>query len=72
MSGAGDTLRLAAGVTLDHLALAHSHDGQYLLIYCGEELLAIYGAMGGNVATIEFADGGCYSVEEVLGLVAAV
>lgn len=69
--GNSDTARLIAGVTLDDLALAHSHDGQYLLICCGEEVLVIYGAMGGSVETIEFADGGCYSVEEVLDRVAA-
>ena len=65
-TGNAATVRLTAGITLGDLTLAHSHDGQYLLIYCGEEVLAIYGAMGGSVETIEFADGGCYSVEEML------
>jgi hypothetical protein len=35
-------------------------------------VIALYGAMGGSVQTIEFADGGCYALEEVLAHIAPV
>jgi hypothetical protein len=60
------TLRLGRGLSLADLALEPSHCGQYLLIYCAGEMVAIYGAMGGSVQYIEFADGGCHAIEEVL------
>ena len=68
--GAGDTVRLATGITPDDLAVEHSECGQYLLINCGEALVAMYGAMGGSVAAVKFADGRSYSVEELLDVIA--
>lgn len=63
------------------LAVSRSDDGQYLLLYAGQTLLAIYGAMGANPEYIEFADalqeiplgdGGRYAVDELLDLVGRV
>lgn len=65
----GNTARLAAGIAPADLTVAHSDDGQYLVINCGDELVAVYGAMGGSPTIVEFADGGSYSVEELLDLV---
>ena len=42
----------------------------YLLITCRSALVAMYGAMGGSVTSVEFADGGSYSVEELLDAIA--
>ncbi|OHC66770.1 MAG: hypothetical protein A2045_04410 [Rhodocyclales bacterium GWA2_65_20] len=60
------TMCLSAGVALTDLAVRHSADGQYLLIYCGDELVAMYGAMGGSAETVRFSDGQCYSIEDLL------
>lgn len=65
----GDTVRLAAGIGPRDLAVAKSPCGQYLLINCGEALVAMYGAMGGSVEAVAFADGGSYSVEELLDVI---
>ena len=65
-----DTVRLATGITPDDLAVEHSECGQYLLINCGDALVAMYGAMGGSVAAVQFADGRSYSVEELLDVIA--
>jgi hypothetical protein len=66
----GDTVRLAAGIGPGDLAVARSECGQYLLITCREALVAMYGAMGGSVEAVEFADGDSYSVEELLDVIA--
>lgn len=68
--GSGGTVRLATGITPDDLAVEHSECGQYLLINCGDALVAMYGAMGGSVAAVQFADGRSYSVEELLDVIA--
>lgn len=68
--GDGDTVRLAAGITPGDLAVEHSECGQYLLITCRSALVAMYGVMGGSVTSVEFADGGSYSVEELLDAIA--
>jgi hypothetical protein len=68
----GNTVRLAAGIAPVDLTVAHSYDGQYLLIHCGDEFVAVYGSAGGSPAAVEFADGGRYSIEELLDLVAGV
>jgi hypothetical protein len=65
----GDTVRLAAGIGPGDLAVAKSPCGQYLLITCSDALVAMYGAMGGSVEAVEFADGGSYSVEELLDVI---
>jgi len=71
-SSDGNTARLVAGIVPTDLKMAHSDDGQYLFIHCGDEFVAMYGAMGGSPAAVEFADGGSYSVEELLDLVSGV
>jgi hypothetical protein len=53
------------------LAVRRSDDGQYLLLYAGQTLLAIYGAMGADPEYVEFADGGRYAVDDLLDMVAA-
>jgi hypothetical protein len=68
--GDGDTAWLAGGITPGDLTVPHSECGQYLLINCGEALVAMYGAMGGSVAAVQFADGRSYSVEELLDVIA--
>lgn len=67
--GDDDTVRLASGITPGDLAVTASPCGQYLLITCRDALVAMYGAMGGSIEAVEFADGGRYSVEELLDLI---
>ncbi|MFH1869004.1 MAG: hypothetical protein ABIK82_00665 [Pseudomonadota bacterium] len=52
-----------------NLAVSRSDDGQYLLLYAGQTLLAIYGAMGADPEFVEFADGGRFAVDELLDMV---
>lgn len=52
------------------LTVSRSDDGQYLLLYAGQTLLAIYGAMGADPEYVEFAGGGCISVDELLDMAA--
>lgn len=66
----GDIARLAPGIFLSDLQLQRSADGQHLLILCDEEAVAIYGPMGPSVAAVEFADGGRFTVESLLDLLA--
>lgn len=54
------------------LAVSRSDDGQYLLLYAGQTLLAIYGAMGADPEFVEFADGGRFAVDELLDMVGGV
>lgn len=61
---------LAAGISPSDLAVESRECGQYLLINCGNELVAMYGAMDGSVAAVGFADGGCYSLEKRLDVIA--
>lgn len=70
-SSDGTTVRLAPGIAPADLKMGHSDDGQYLLIHCGDEFVAMYGSGGGSPPAVEFADGGCYSIEELLDLVPA-
>lgn len=53
------------------LKVSPSDDGQYLLLYAGQKLLAIYGAMGADPEVVEFADGSSFAVDALLDLVAA-
>lgn len=53
------------------LNVSRSDDGQYLLLYAGQRLLAIYGAMGADPEFVEFADGRRFAVDTLLDLVAA-
>ena len=60
------TVRLGAGFGLPDLAVGASDCGQYLMLTCGGELVALIGAMGSDVETVEFADGSRCRVEELL------
>ncbi|MBI5898252.1 MAG: hypothetical protein HZB40_03390 [Rhodocyclales bacterium] len=68
---ASGTLRLAAGIGLADLAVESSDCGQYLMLKCGELLVALVGAMGSDVEAVEFADGTRYRVEDLMDMVAA-
>ena len=60
---------LAVGIYQD-LAVGASDCGQCLMLTCGGELIALIGAMGSDVETVEFADGSRYRVEELMDRVA--
>ena len=64
------TVRLGAGFGLPDLAIDASDCGQYLMLTCDGELIALIGAMGSDVETVEFADGSRYRVEELMDRVA--
>jgi hypothetical protein len=68
----GGGLSYVMGLVPGDLAVSRSDDGQYLLLYAGQTLLAIYGAMGADPEFVEFADGGRYAVDDLLDMVAAV
>ncbi|MDP2136003.1 MAG: hypothetical protein Q8J99_20560 [Sulfuritalea sp.] len=61
----------AGGLVVGDLSVGRSDDGQYLLLYAGQTLLAIYGAMGADPEFVEFADGGRFAVDDLLDMVAA-
>lgn len=63
------TVRLGPGIGLPDLAVTASDCGQFLMITCGEAILAVIGAMGSDVAAIEFADGCRYPPAELLDLI---
>lgn len=65
------TVRLAAGLGLADLAVEASDCGQYLMLMCGETLVALVGATGSDVEAVEFADGGRYRVEDLMEMVTA-
>lgn len=64
------TVRLGPGLGVADLALGASDCGQYLMLTCGGELVALIGAMGSDVEAVEFADGARYRVEELMDRVA--
>ena len=64
------TVRLGAGFGLPDIAVGASDCGQYLMLTCGGELIALIGAMGSDVETVEFADGSRYRVDELMDRVA--
>lgn len=68
---AGGTIRLGAGIGLADLAVESSDCGHYLMLMCGESLVALVGATGSDVEAVEFADGMRYRVEDLLDMVAA-
>ena len=71
--GAGEatTIQLGQGLGLADLAVEASDCGQYLMLMCGETLVALVGAMGSDVEAVEFADGGRYRVEDLMEMVRA-
>ena len=58
----------AGGMGPAELVVSRSDDGQYLLLYAGQTLLAIYGAMGTDPEYVEFADGGRFAVDDLLDM----
>jgi hypothetical protein len=49
-------VRLGAGVGMADLAVETSECGQYVMLMCGGSLLALVGAMGSDIESVEFAD----------------
>jgi hypothetical protein len=66
----GQELSYVISMIPGDLAVRRSDDGQYLLLYAGQTLLAIYGAMGADPEYVEFADGGRFSVDDLLDMAA--
>lgn len=66
----GEGLSYVIGMVPADLAVSRSDDGQYLLLYAGQTLLAIYGAMGADPEFVEFVDGGRFAVDELIDMVA--
>lgn len=62
----GHILRLAEGITLDQFDIDVSDDGQCLLIYCTDALVAMHSAMGSDVKEFHFSDGSRYSLVELV------
>lgn len=71
-SDQGEELSYVIRLIPDDLSISRSDDGQYLLLYAGQTLLAIYGAMGADPEYVEFADGGRFAVDELLDMVGGV
>ena len=63
------TAKHAGNLNPGELSVDRSDDGQYLLLYAGQKLLAIYGAMGADPEFVEFADGGRVAVDDLLDMV---
>lgn len=63
-----ETASLGRELIQGELKVSQSDDGQYLLIYAGQVLLAIYGAMGADPEVVEFASGGRYAVQTLLDM----
>lgn len=70
-TGGALIVRLGAGIGLVDLAVEVSDCGQYLMLTCQGALVALIGAMGSDVESVEFADGSSYRVEELMDLVGA-
>lgn len=68
-TGEAPIVRLGAGIGLADLAVEASDCGQYLMLTCQGALVALVGAMGSDVESVEFADGGSYRIEELMDLV---
>jgi hypothetical protein len=67
---AGVTVRLGAGIGPADLRVEASDCGQYLMLMCGETLVALLGAMGSDVEAVEFADGRRRRVEDLMDMAA--
>lgn len=67
----GALVRLANGVGLSDLAVEASDCGQYVMLMCGPTLVALMGAEGSDVDSVEFSDGRRYRVGELIDLVTA-
>ncbi|HEX8963051.1 MAG TPA: hypothetical protein VF801_08600 [Rhodocyclaceae bacterium] len=52
----GGVVRLGPGVTLSDMRVAPSVDGQCLLVYCRDRIVALLCAMGSDVEAFEFAN----------------
>lgn len=49
-------VRLGADVTLADMRVVPSADGQYLLVYCRERIVALLCSMGSDVEAFEFGN----------------
>jgi len=49
-------VRLDADVTLADMRVVTSGDGQCLMVYCRDRIVALLSAMGSDVETFEFGD----------------
>ncbi len=65
-SSPGVTLRLGPGVTHADMRTVPSDDGQCLLVYCRQSIVAILCAMGSDVEIFEFADSTRLTLLELL------
>lgn len=70
-AGDATTVRLGAGMGLLDLAIGASNCGQYLMLTCRGDLVALMGVMGSDVETVELSDGSRYRVQELIDRVAA-
>lgn len=62
----GPILKLEDGTTLDHFNLDVSEDGQCLMVFCMDDLVAMHSAMGSDVEEFHFSDGTRYSLTELI------
>lgn len=62
----GEVIRLAEGTVLDHFNLQVSDDGQCLMVYCADNLVAMHSAMGSDVEEFHFPDGTRYSLMDLI------
>lgn len=68
----GGQLNYSISMIPGDLAVSRSDDGQYLLLYAGQTVLAIYGAMGADPEYVELADGRRFAVDQLLDMVGGV
>jgi hypothetical protein len=57
----------AVTMTLADMRIEASRDGQHLLIYCRQRVVAMLGPMGCDVEEFEFADVGRMTMAELIG-----
>lgn len=56
----------ASGMTLADMRIEPSDDGQYLLIYCRQRVVAMLGPMGSDVDVFDFVDVGRLTAAELI------
>lgn len=70
MRTGNELVRLEVGVGLTDMRLVPSYNGQYLLIYCRQRIVAMLGPMGGDADVFEFVDAGRMTVMELIERIA--
>ena len=65
-------VRLDADVTFADLRVAPSSDGQCLVVYCNDRIIALLSAMGCDAAAFEFSDATRLTMIELLDRLAPV